>query len=86
MTKLIRAVALVAFATLFATGCLKRTVIRLDDHPDRPVSIMETIDEQLWTRTHQFWLCKDSATGLTCEKTCDGKTDLTCHNGSNLKQ
>lgn len=87
---LTRTLMMLAFVATTSTACLTRTVIRLDDHPDRAVSLMETIDVVPYiSRTHQFWLCKDAPTGLTCEKTCNGQTDLTCQavsfGGSNLK-
>jgi hypothetical protein len=86
MTQMTRNLLLLALLGLSSTACLTRTVIRLDDHPDRPVSLMETIDTVLYTKTHQFWLCKDTAAGLSCEKTCGGQTDLACQTNSNLKQ
>lgn len=76
---------LLASAALVSTGCLNRTIIRIDDHPDKNASIMETIDSVPYImRTHQFWVCKEEPSALVCAKTCDGSNDLACHSISLL--
>ena len=68
-------------------GCLhSRTIHRVTDVPDRPISIIETIDVYVDATIifaqsdmiHQFWSCEESADTLTCVKTCGGQVDLAC--------
>jgi hypothetical protein len=91
MTPTLRWLAAVAALAMSATGCVYRTIIRIEDRPGINASVMETIDEVPWvSQTHQFWLCKEDPTAITCDKTCGQPSDLACHTvsvlgGNNLR-
>lgn len=81
MTKLRFALPLLALVTMFtSSGCLwRRSIVSLEDHPERNVTLVETKDTYLFGKgVYQFWQCADEQGKLLCEKTCDGKTDLSC--------
>lgn len=74
-----------AVALTMLSGCLvKRSIVRVEDHPRSNSTIMETVDVYSWFPLmgyrvhHQFWLCTDSSKGLQCDRSCDGASDLTC--------
>jgi hypothetical protein len=83
-------VAALALA-MCGTGCVYRTIIRVEDRPGINASLMETIDEVPWvSQTHQFWVCKEDPAAITCDRTCGAPSDLACHSvsvlgGNNLR-
>lgn len=81
MTKLRFALPFLALATMFlSSGCLvSRTIVNMEDHTNKPVTLIETQDKYLfYKQVHQFWQCTDQQGSLVCERTCDGKTNLSC--------
>ena len=86
MTRL-TALAVLALG-LFASGCMTRNLRSVRDVADTHVTLVETIDTQnylVWaSMKHVFWQCLESGTTLTCEKACDGKSDLSCPMGMGI--
>lgn len=81
MTKLRFALPLLALVTMFgASGCLwKRTIVHLEDHPERNITLVETQDQYLLGKgVYQFWQCADQEGQLVCQKACDGKAKFSC--------
>ena len=80
-------IVILAFAALLITpGCLKRNVVMVNDHPTRPLTMVETYDQYtlfgyqvggFW----RFWTCTDQGDALDCKVECDGETDLDCIGG-----
>lgn len=65
------------------SGCLvSRTITRIEDHPQRNVTILETVDVHQYlfygNVTHQFWQCGMSADLLSCQKICGLALDVDC--------
>lgn len=60
-----------------STGCVARSVIALDDHPDRAVSMM-TVNSWntvpgtglVYKNAQEFWLCKEVGDSYKCTRTC----------------
>lgn len=61
------------------TGCLRQAV-RLDGHPTRPISVLQTNDSTLLTESTRFWLCSDTGDSFTCEPSCNASGQSECHN------
>lgn len=72
------------------TGCMTRHMVRIEDHPNQPYTLLESLDHftyipGLWEKSvHQFWSCKDGASGLVCDKACGGDTGINCPEGTIL--
>jgi len=77
-------IVLVLFAALLATtGCLRRNVVMANDHPQKPLTLIETYDQYMllaWQigGYYRFWTCIDQGDALDCKVECDGETDLDC--------
>ncbi len=79
-------VVLFAMVAMFAaTGCLKRNVLVVKDHPGRPLTMVETLDQYyafhpayVLGQSYRFWTCVDQGDTLDCKVECDGETDLDC--------
>lgn len=79
-------IILIAFAALLmTTGCLKRNVVAVNDHPGRPLTMVESLDNYwafhpgyLVGQHYRFWTCTDQGDTLDCKVECDGETDLDC--------
>lgn len=81
MTKLRLALPLLALVTMFgSSGCLwKRSIVHLQDHPERNVTLLETQDKYLFGKgVYQFWHCADEQGSLVCKKACDGTAKFAC--------
>lgn len=85
------AMAGLAVAASLVAGCLSsRHIVGIQDHADKNVTLIETLDH--WTYfpglseelIHQFWRCDESDAGLKCEKSCGGDTGLQCPTGTIL--
>lgn len=74
--------ATLLLGTSLTTGCVTRNIISFEDHQKQPVTSMEVIKTTNYvfyrTAEHQFYLCQDTGSALTCNLQCGGKTDLTC--------
>ena len=79
---------LLAAAALLATGCMHRSLTSVRDVPNSNTTLIETADVlNLYVYSqvkHVFWQCKEQGQTLTCERACDGNTDLTCPAGNSL--
>lgn len=83
----------IAFALLAATlvtGCMTRHIVRIQDHPTESLTLLESLDHftyfpGVWEKSvHQFWSCKDGASGLQCDKACGGDSGIDCPEGTIL--
>ncbi len=82
MVKLFLVASMVA-TLLFSSACLmSRTVIKFQDHPQKPLTEFETFDLYYYvlmvSGTHQFWMCTDEGDKLVCTHECGGASDLVC--------
>ena len=86
MTRL-TALAVLALG-LFASGCMTRNLRSVKDVPNSNATLIETMDVMnllFYVQvTHVFWQCLESGTTLTCEKACDGKSELSCPMGMGI--
>jgi hypothetical protein len=75
-------------AALLATGCIHRNLISVRDVPGTTTTLIETSDSlNLYVYAqvkHVFWQCKEQALTLSCERACEGTTDLSCPTGNSL--
>ena len=74
-----------ALAVAGLSGCLTgRSIVRVEDHPEKQVTKMETMDIYMYfpgiffVPRHQFWECTQGAGALSCAKTCGEGTPFTC--------
>lgn len=76
-----RSVLLLAFVFVAVTtsGCLRRTIVDIEDHPARNVTILRTVDQFPLGFSTQFWQCIDEPEQLVCSKTCGGRNQPECH-------
>jgi hypothetical protein len=75
--------AIIAFCSIASTACISRRIIAFDDHPKLPVTSMEVLKHTnylfIQTDEHQFYLCQDTGSALSCNLQCGGpKNDLVC--------
>lgn len=68
------------------TGCMTRNLRSVQDVAGTAdTTLLETTDVMnlyLYVQVkHVFWQCREQALTLTCEKACDGTTDLQCPTG-----
>lgn len=79
---------ILAAATLLATGCVHRNLVSVRDVPGSNTTLVETTDVlNLYVYAqvkHVFWQCKEQALTLSCERACEGNTDLMCPAANNL--
>lgn len=72
--------ALTVIAGLFSSGCLlQRTIVDLTDHPQKDITLVQTVDVYPFSVKRQFWQCNENAENLTCSKVCGGDNKLVCH-------
>ena len=71
-------------ATLF-TGCLSsRRILRVNDHPTKPGTVLETRDVYSIATLYpvaivkQFWQCSEKGETLNCERICGTDKDAIC--------
>lgn len=73
---------LVAAVALFTSGCMARNLRSVQDVPDSNTTLVETVDSLnllLYAHVkHVFWQCSEQGLTLTCERACEGATDLMC--------
>lgn len=72
-TALLLSVLLVCVSAL--TACTARSIVSLNDHPTRGVSIMEVNSQRSYfgvysTIDKEFWLCTERGDTYECERTC----------------
>jgi hypothetical protein len=84
MRQMRSALALVALASMLS-GCLTgRAIARVEDHPEKNITIMETVDTFSYLiygeMVHQFWQCEQTGKKLVCSPICGPKTDVQCPN------
>ena len=84
MRNVSKALMLVALASLLA-GCLTgRAINRIEDHPEKNITILETTDTFSYLVygevIHQFWQCEQAADKLVCKPICGPKSDVQCPN------
>lgn len=91
MARTLEWLAGIAALAVSSSGCVYRTIIRVEDRPGINASVLETIDEvPLVSETHQFWVCKEDPNAIACDKSCGKPSDLACHSisvlgGNNLR-
>lgn len=79
MTRMKNAFLALAVLGFGATGC-SRYITRIQSHPTKNVTLLETVEGGFFSTTYQFWQCSDAPDKLVCKKTCDTKTsDLECY-------
>ncbi len=87
MVKKLTKIATLSIAALLCAamlaGCLTdRRIIRIDDHPTKQGTVMETQDSYyfvFWFQAvHQFWQCTDTGKTVECTPLCGPTTDLEC--------
>ena len=84
MRQMRSALALVMMASML-TGCLAgRSITRIEDHPEKNITIMETVDTFSYVVydeiVHQFWQCEQTGKKLVCAPICGPKSDVQCPN------
>ncbi len=64
-------------------GCTSRRIIGADDHATRPIMNFQTYKTTHYiifpgSAVHEFWMCEEKNDNISCERACDGKTDISC--------
>jgi len=66
--------------SLTSSGCLlRRQLGKVQDHPTKKVTLVETTDVYLTQVRHQLWECIDDSEKLVCSRSCDSGTEFVCH-------
>jgi len=66
--------------SLTSSGCLlRRGLGKVQDHPTKKITLVETTDVYLTQVRSQFWECIDDSEKLVCTRSCDTGSDLVCH-------
>jgi hypothetical protein len=80
MNRLGFALALVALAC--GTGCVRRTIHRVADHPSAPLtSAIVQVDKNYLIMSSTeivFYSCAENGDALQCKRLCGGTTDVQC--------
>lgn len=84
MRQMSRVLALVSLCSLLA-GCLTgRAINRIEDHPEKNITILETTDTFSYLLygqvVHQFWQCEQTGAKLVCKPLCGRTADVQCPN------
>lgn len=73
---------LILTALFLSSACTKYSFTHIEDHPAQKVTRIEalkTTDYFVSMKVeHQFYLCKQVGSKLSCKVACNGDTDLTC--------
>ncbi|MCX7943039.1 MAG: hypothetical protein N2746_00815 [Deltaproteobacteria bacterium] len=74
------------YSILTITGCTSRRIIGADDHLTRPIMNFETFKTTHYllfpgSAVHEFWTCEERGDVISCERACDGNTDVSCPTG-----
>ncbi len=73
---------LILAALLLSTGCTKYSFTHIEDHPAQKVTRLEALKTTDYIVSqkveHQFYLCAQTGSKLTCKVTCNGDSDLAC--------
>lgn len=88
MNTMIRRVApyliLISIAALF-TGCLSsRRIVKVNDHPTKMGTVLETRDVYSIASLYpvrivkQFWQCSEKGDALRCQRICGTDKDVAC--------
>lgn len=67
---------------LLSTACTKYSFTHIEDHPAQKLTRIEALKTTDYfvsqTVEHQFYLCDNVGTKLSCKVACNGPTDLAC--------
>ena len=60
------------------SGCVSRSIIAIEDHPDKDVAMMKIASWKTapvvgaqYSQAQEFWLCKEQGDTYRCTRTCD---------------
>lgn len=70
-------------AALAMAGCSSLRITKFEDHSNRPMTTLEAIKTThiayIPIKTeHQFYLCENTDSTMSCKVSCGGSTDLAC--------
>lgn len=68
--------ALLGAAIGVLPGC--RSLTSIQDHPSKNVTIISTLDADLFSTSTRYWQCQEDAQKLTCRKVCDAGNGIEC--------